>query len=103
MTEQSSINNNITTIPGANGNITVNAGEAARLKPAAIGTYAYVYDTGMYYPAVLGTQPTGWPTDYYTDATCATPASSTFSSSATYYHKIDTNKVYGVKVIKVVN
>ena len=102
MTE-SQINNNITTIPGANGNITVNAGEAARLKPAAIGTYAYVYDTGMYYPAVLETQPTGWPTDYYTDATCTTQASSTFSSSATYYHKIDTNKVYGVKVIKVVN
>ena len=105
MTEQSSqiIDNNITTIPGANGNITVNAGEAARLKPTAAGTYAYAYDTGMYYPAVLGTQPADWPTDYYTDATCATQASSTFSSSATYYHKIDTNKVYGVKVIKVVN
>lgn len=103
MTEQSQIDNNITTIPGANGNITVNAGEAARLKPTAAGTYAYVYDTGMYYPAVLGTQPTGWPTDYYTDATCTTQASGTFSSSATYYHKINTNKVYGVKVIKVAN
>ena len=103
MTEQSYINNNITTIPGANGNITVNAGEAARLKPTVAGTYAYVYDTGMYYPAVLGTQPAGWPTDYYTDATCTTQASGTFSSSATYYHKINTNKVYGVKVIKVAN
>lgn len=104
MTEPSSqINNNITTIPGASGNITVNPGEAAKLTPDAAGTYAYVYDTGMYYPAVLETQPAGWPTDYYTDATCTTPASSTFSSSATYYHKIDTNKVYGVKVIKVAN
>lgn len=104
MTEQSSqINNNITTIPGASGNITVNPGEAAKLTPDAAGTYAYVYDTGMYYPAVLETQPAGWPTDYYTNATCTTPASSTFSSSATYYHKIDTNKVYGVKVIKVAN
>ena len=97
----STINNEITTIPGASGNITVNAGEAAKLTPDAAGTYAYVYDTGTYYPVTsvtLTTQPNGWPYGYYTDEECNT-AATTFAAG-TYYQKF---KVYGVKVIKVVN
>lgn len=96
----STINNEITTIPGASGNITVNPGEAAKLTPDAAGTYAYVYDTGTYYPVTsvtLTTQPNGWPYGYYTDAECNT-AATTFAAG-TYYQKF---KVYGVKVIKVV-
>ena len=96
----STINNEITTIPGASGNITVNAGEAAKLTPDAAGTYAYVYDTGTYYPVTsvtLTTQPNGWPYGYYTDEECNT-AATTFAAG-NYYQRL---KVYGVKVIKIV-
>ena len=96
----STINNEITTIPGASGNITVNAGEAAKLTPTTAGTYAYVYDTGTYYPVTsvtLTTQPNGWPYGYYTDAECNT-AATTFAAG-NYYQRL---KVYGVKVIKIV-
>jgi len=34
------------------------------------------------------TQPAGWPTGYYTDAACTTPASGTFDSGVTYYKRI---------------
>ena len=54
-------------------------------------------------------QPAGWPTGYYDDNTCTT-ASSTFTASTTYYQKLKCyrkytvdNKIYGVKVIKVVD
>ena len=96
----STINNEVTTIPGASGNITVNAGEAAKLTPTTAGTYAYVYDTGTYYPVTsvtLTTQPNGWPYGYYTDAECNT-AATTFAAG-NYYQRL---KVYGVKVIKIV-
>ena len=95
------IDNNITTIPGVNGDITVNAGEAAKLTPDAAGTYAYVYDTGAYYPVstvILSSQPADWPTNYYTDSAGTTPAD-TFSEG-TYYQKL---KIFGVKVVKVKN
>lgn len=93
------IDNTITTIPGVSGDITVNAGEAAKLTPDVAGTYAYVYDTGAYYPVStlsLTTEPAGWPTNYYTDAECNTPA--TTFSAGTYYQRL---KIYGVKVIEV--
>lgn len=95
----STIDNGVTSIPGATGAIPVDAGKAAKLTPAAAGTYAYVYDTGTYYPITsvyLTSAPTGWPASYYTDAACNTPA--TTFSEGTYYQKL---KVYGVKVIKV--
>lgn len=96
------IDNNITTIPGVNGDITVNAGEAAKLTPDAAGTYAYVYDTGAYYPVstiILSAAPADWPTNYYTNAEGTTPASGEFEAG-TYYQKL---KIYGVKVVKVKN
>lgn len=95
----STIDNTVTSIPGAAGAIPVDAGKAAKLTPASAGTYAYVYDTGTYYPITsvyLTSAPTGWPASYYTDAACNTPA--TTFSEGTYYQKL---KVYGVKVIKV--
>lgn len=100
LTECSDIAYGITSIPGANGNISVNDGEAAKLSPTAAGTYAYVYDTGTYYPVTsvtLTTQPNGWPYGYYTDAECNT-AATTFAAG-NYYQRL---KVYGVKVIKIV-
>ena len=95
----STIDNSVTSIPGATGAIPVDAGKAAKLTPAAAGTYAYVYDTGTYYPITsvyLTSAPTGWPASYYTDAACNTPA--TTFSEGTYYQKL---KVYGVKGRKV--
>lgn len=99
----------ITAIPGVDGNdITVTAGTAAKFTPTAGKTYAYVYDTGTdnadteYNTAVVLTaQPTDWPTGYYTDEACTTAA--TTYADGTYYQKYtNQNKVYGVKVIKVV-
>ena len=83
---EASITNNITAIPGVNGNdITVVAGTAAEFTPAA-GTYAYVYDTQTYGGQKYTAQPAGWPTGYYDDAACTTP-SSTFSAGTVYYQK----------------
>lgn len=80
-----SITNNITAIPGVNGNdIDVAAGTAAKFTPAA-GTYAYVYDTQTYGGQAYTAEPAGWPTGYYTDAECTT-AASTFSAG-TYYRQ----------------
>lgn len=96
----STIDNTVTVIPGTNGDINVNAGEAAKLTPDAAGTYAYVYDTGAYYPVstvILSSKPSDWPTNYYTDEECNTPAPDTFVAN-TYYQRL---KVFGVKVIKV--
>lgn len=99
----------LTTIPGADGNnITVTAGQAAKFTPTAGTTYAYVYDTGTdnadteYHTAVvLTTEPTGWPTGYYTDKACTTQAPSTYADDTYYQKYTNLNKVYGVKVIKV--
>ena len=94
------IDNTVTVIPGTNGDINVNAGEAAKLTPDAAGTYAYVYDTGAYYPVstmILSSAPADWPTNYYTNEECTTPAPDTFVA-ATYYQRL---KVFGVKVVKV--
>ncbi len=96
----STIDNNITVIPGAFGPISVDAHKAAKVTPAAAGTYAYVYDTRTYYPAtavILSEEPAGWPTSWYTDSGFNTLAPTTFEAG-TYYQKL---KVYGVKVIKV--
>lgn len=94
------IDNTVTVIPGTNGDINVNAGEAAKLTPSAAGTYAYVYDTGAYYPVstmILSSEPADWPTNYYTNEECTTPAPDTFAAN-TYYQRL---KVFGVKVVKV--
>lgn len=87
LTEATS-NATITAIPGEDGNnITVTAGQAASFAATA-GTYAYVYDTETWdgVPVALTTAPTGWPTGYYTNATCTTAASGAFASG-TYYQK----------------
>lgn len=137
----------ITTIPGADGNITITAGQAASFAATA-GTYAYVYDTGEWdgVKVHLTAAPTDFTTKYYTDKACKTAAStftagdyyqkesyiytavaltaqpSDWSTSGvwytdpngttpvgtyadgTYYKKYTVDhKIYGVKVIKVVN
>ena len=74
----------ITTIPGADGNnITVTEGTAAKITATA-NTYAYIYDTDTYNSVYVATEPTGWPSGYYTENTCTTPASGTFEAG-TYY------------------
>ena len=79
----------ITAVPGPDGNdIEVTSGTAAKFTPAA-GTYAYVYDTDTYAGDYYPTEPTGWPTGYYTDAACGTSATGTFSAG-TYYRKSST-------------
>ena len=90
------IANDIVAIPGADGNtITVTAGTAAKFSPAA-GIYAYVYDTGTYGSDYYPTEPAGWPTGYYTDATCGTAASGAFSAG-TYYRM--SSDIYSAKTI----
>lgn len=115
-TEQVATGGNTTTfrnIPGADGNgIPVAENTATRFKASA-GTYAYVYDTDTdnadtYYTSavVFASAPSNWDTtysNYYTDEACETPATSTYDPSITYYQKYtNLNKVYGVKVIRVV-
>lgn len=118
LTEATSDATTITTVPGADGNdITVTAGTAAMFTATAGTTYAYVYetddkaDTEIHTAVVLTTEPTDWSTvysKYFTNEACTTEAPSTFPTlgtgeSVTYYQKYtNLNKVYGVKVIKVV-
>jgi hypothetical protein len=115
----------ITAIPGEDGNdITVVAKTAAKFTPAAptgpatVNYYAYVYDTGtdeadteINTAVIFDAAPTDWATtysNYYTDESCTTTAPATFPTlgageKVTYYQKYtNLNKVYGVKVIKVV-
>lgn len=106
------INAAVTAIPGEDGNdITVIAGEAAKLSPSDAGTYAYVYDYTSGTPAGTdyitavkgGTEaPADWNSaTYYTDAACTNQAG-TWSADATYYRKYtNLNHTYAVKVIKV--
>lgn len=103
----------ITAVPGADGNnITVAAGEAAKFTAAA-GNYAYVYDAtpatapaaSYYYSAeALTTEPADWATTgvWYADPNGATAAPTTFAAGTYYQKYTNLNKVYGVKVIKVV-
>ena len=57
------------------------------------------------------TKPADWPTGYYTESTCTTAATADgFDPGTTYYRKLAcyrkytvNNKIYGVKVIKVVD
>lgn len=57
------------------------------------------------------TKPADWPTGYYTESTCTTAATDDgFTASTPYYKKLTcykkftvNNKIYGVKVIKVVD
>ena len=97
----------VTAVPGEDGNdITVAAGSAAKFTATAATNYAYVYtvdtgaDTEKIEAETLTAEPTGWPTGYYTDAACTTPA--TTYADGTYYIKYYMNtNAYGVKVIKV--
>lgn len=109
----------ITTVPGADGNnITVTAGTAAKftpeapVSPATVKCYAYVYDTGTdnadteYHTAVvLTTAPDDWNASnnvYYTDEACESKANMPYANGTYYKKYTNLNKVYGVKVIKVV-
>ena len=106
----------ITTIPGEDGNnITVTAGTAASFTPAAAGTYAYVYDatpdpapayTHFYSAESSTTKPTDWTTTgvWYKDQDGVTAvADEDWIANKIFYKKYtNQNKVYGVKVIKVV-
>lgn len=105
----------ITTIPGEDGNnITVTAGTAASFTPAA-GTYAYVYDatpspapaaTYIYSAESSTTKPTDWTTSgvWYKDQDGLNAvADEDWVANKIFYKKYtNQNKVYGVKVIKVV-
>ena len=106
----------ITTIPGEDGNnITVTAGTAASFTPAAAGTYAYVYDatpdpapasTHFYSAESSTTKPTDWTTTgtWYKDPDGVNAvADDDWVADKIFYKKYtNLNKVYGVKVIKVV-
>ena len=106
----------ITTIPGEDGNnITVTAGTAASFTPAAAGTYAYVYDatpdpapasTHFYSAESSTTKPTDWATTgtWYKDPDGVNAvADDDWVADKIFYKKYtNLNKVYGVKVIKVV-
>ena len=126
LTNVSSLDNTITTIPGADGNnITVTEGQASKFSAAANTTYAYVYTVTqkssstdeVKYEAVDASTLTVGTTDvskYYTctvtgAGTTESPyvytysaASGTAVANTTYYDKYTVNKgVYAVKVIKV--
>ena len=99
----------ITAVPGADGNdITVDAGTAAKFKPAA-GTYAYVYKVadgtaGELYTNITVTAGEDV-TDYYVMNADGTYTAATGTAvEGTYYYKKYTvnNTTYAVKVIKVV-
>ena len=98
-----------TAIPGADGNnITVTANTAAEFTPAAGKVYAYVYTISTGIPVTVGiantltSQPTGWPTGYYTDKACTTEATGTFKAGVYYQKRYKDNKnAYGVKIIRI--
>lgn len=101
---------NITTIPGVDGNdIQVTAKTAAKFTATA-GTYAFVYDTTptpspsetAYYTAVTPEKDTDV-TTYFTDPEGKNKATGTADGTTVYYQKVtNTNKTYAIKVIKVV-
>ena len=106
----------ITTIPGEDGNnITVATKTAASFTPAA-GTYAYVYDatptspapaaTYIYSAESSSTKPTDWTTagTWYKDPNGVNAvADGDWVADKVFYKRYtNLNKVYGVKIIKVV-
>ena len=114
----------ITTIPGANGkDITVTAGTAAKFTPPAPTSsatyyYAYVYNATptpepantVVYTAVQLTSasaPDDFTTSYYkqkSDGTFTLCEAGDYTQNNYYYQKYtNLNRVYGVKVIKVVD
>ena len=115
------ITNNITTIPGEDGNnIIVTEGTAAKFtaeaptSPATVKYYAYVYDTGTdnadsyIYSAVNfaagDAAPADWAGNYWDnpDGTGAAVTDFDGTNKITYYRRYtNNNRVYGVKVIKV--
>ena len=109
------ISNDITAIPGADGNnVTVTAGSASKFTATANITYAYVYTvtqkTGtdaVVYEAVTPASDTDV-TSYYIRSGVEgsytyTQATGKADGTTTYYDKYTTNNgVYAVKVIKVV-
>ena len=108
LTKVTSLDNEITAIPGADGNdITVTAGQASKFTASASTIYAYVYTVKQKsvtdqnkYEAVKPASGTDL-SSYYTDAT-GTPATGTADGNTTYYVKYTVNDgVYAVKVIKV--
>ena len=106
----------ITTIPGEDGNnITVIKGTAASFTPAA-GTYAYVYDatpaeapaaTYIYSAESRDSKPSDWTTanTWYKDPNGAEAVvEEDWVANKIFYKKYtNLNKVYAVKVIKVVD
>lgn len=103
----------VTTIPGENEDITLDAaGKAVKFTATSTKYYAFVYlvsdaaDTEVKYPVLLtgSTAPDDWSTTaniYYTDSNCSTPANADYAAG-TYYRKYtNLNNTYGVKVIKV--
>lgn len=107
--------NNITAIPGVDGNdITVNEGEASKLSPSEAGTYAYVYtatqsssteDKYEVVPVTVGeTVVTGYYIKSGDDYSEVTTADTKAADETTYYAKYTVNNgTYAVKVIKVVS
>lgn len=110
------INAAVTTIPGEDGNdITVHAGEAAKLSPSSAGTYAYVYDytTGTPSAATIYTAvqlttdsaPDDFTTNYYkktgADTYTQCVAGDYVKDGYFYITYSDRNHTYAVKVIKV--
>ena len=116
-------NATITTIPGEDGNdITVTAKTAASFtpvaptSPATVNYYAYVYDatpspapaaTYIYSAESSSTKPTDWTTagTWYKDPNGVNAvADGDWVADKVFYKRYtNLNKVYGVKVIKVVN
>lgn len=102
------LSTNVEAVPGADGNdIDVTAKTTAKFTPSE-GTYAFLYeisdktDSYYYVPINVATQPTDWDNNYFEDAE-GTKAATTFTANTTYYKKYtNLNKVYAVKVIKVV-
>ena len=120
----------VTQIPGEDGNwinkynngttqANITAGMVAKLAPAAVGTYAFVYDYSSTDPAPTATTvytavqltgdsaPTDFTTKYYkmTGVDTYTLCTSTDYKNGGYYYVTyqDLNHNYAVKVIKVVN
>ncbi|MBR4897317.1 MAG: hypothetical protein IKZ48_00810 [Prevotella sp.] len=117
----------VTQIPGVDGNwitkydnsgtpTNITAGMVAKLTPNAAGTYAYVYYTGTdaadtdIYSAVQltgETAPDNFTTKYFkqnSDGTFTSVVAGDYKKNGYFYEKYtNDNKVYGVKVIKVVD
>lgn len=109
LTKVTSLDNEITAIPGADGNdITVTPGQASKFTASASTIYAYVYTVKqksgtdeVRYEAVKPASGTDV-TSYYTNTTDNTHATGTADGTTTYYAKYTVNNgVYAVKVIKV--